>query len=247
MSLRLISHNAYWFQGAPSLWGEERVEAHPDALGALISFYRELEPDVLCLQEVPSQKVCDEVGVELGMQGHYAQGGGRTAYGGAVLWQGLDAVVVDFTHTRVDAERIFERIYLAFSSVVNGVPLVVANVHLSSNRFAPERHGGAVRLAELEALFKVCAQPDVVAGDFNARPDSAEYATMIERGYVDCGSLLCANPRHQEHRVDYIWVHADSAVQAQDFLVIPRPPFALAGEPSVDLSDHPAVGVRLIS
>jgi hypothetical protein len=36
MRLTIVSHNAYWFQGSPSLWGEERQEAHPDAFRALV-------------------------------------------------------------------------------------------------------------------------------------------------------------------------------------------------------------------
>ena len=245
MTLTLLSHNAYWFQGTPSLWGEERSEAHPDVLAALIAFYRQLSPDVLCLQEVPSRKICDEVAAGLGMRGHYARGGGRPTYGGAVLWRPLDGDVEDLTHTRIDGERIFERICIVFTTIVNGDPLVVVNVHLSSNRYAPDRNGEPVRLAELEVLFGACAQPDVVTGDFNARPDSAVYAAMIQRGYVDCGSQLSANRRDAERRVDYLWVREASTVRAEHMDSVPERPFALAGEPPVSLSDHPSLGVRL--
>ena len=229
----------------PSRWGEERTEAHADVVAALISFYRELEPDFLCLQEVPSPETCDKVAVELGMRGHYAQGGGRPAYGGALLWRAHDGVFDDLTHTRVRDERIFERICLVLRAKVNGEPLVIANLHLSSNRFAPDCCGGRTRLNELEALFRACSPPDIVAGDFNARPDSAEYVAMIERGYVDCGSLLSANRCQADERIDYIWVREDSAVRAEDVAGIPDRPFTLAGKSSVDLSDHPVVGARL--
>ncbi len=102
-----------------------------------------------------------------------------------------------------------------------------------------------MRLAELEALFGVCAQPDVLAGDFNARADSAEYRAMIERGYVDCGPQLAANRRYAGKRIDYVWVRSNSAVDTEDLSVIPQGSFELAGEQPVDLSDHPPVGVRL--
>ena len=227
------------------MWGKERAQAHPDVLAALIESYREFEPDFLCLQEVPSQEVCDEVAVGLGMRAHYAQGGGRSDYGGAVLWRAHEGAVEDLTHTRVGDERIFERICLELTTVVNGESFVVVNLHLSSNRFAPQRRGEAVRLAELEALFGVCAQPDVLAGDFNARADSAEYRAMIERGYVDCGPQLAANRRYAGKRIDYVWVRSNSAVDTEDLSVIPQGSFELAGEQPVDLSDHPPVGVRL--
>ena len=70
-SLTLVTHNAYWFQGAPSVWGEERVCAHAAVVQALAVLYSDLDPDVICLQEVPSAEVCIALRVQLGMEGAF--------------------------------------------------------------------------------------------------------------------------------------------------------------------------------
>ena len=65
--LTVVTHNAYWFQGWPSLWGREEPRAHPEILDALASLYARLAPDVLCLQEVPDRQVLAELESRLGM------------------------------------------------------------------------------------------------------------------------------------------------------------------------------------
>ena len=67
----LWSHNAYWFQGAPSLWGEELQVFHPEALAALTGLYTSLQPDVLLLQEVPGPDVPAALSESLNMRTHF--------------------------------------------------------------------------------------------------------------------------------------------------------------------------------
>ncbi len=231
------SHNAYWFQGSPSLWGEERQIPHAVALTALIDLYQSLQPDILCLQEVPSAAVAAELAQQLKMQSHFAAGGERQAYGGAVLWSnGADGQVEDLTHLRNSLDRRFERMCLKLTLETEYSPVTVVNVHLSSNRFAPNREGDPLRLAELEALFGGVDLPDIVAGDFNARQDSSVCSQMRRRGYIDAH-------RHDEQDIDYVWIHehANFAVEP----MVPVTAFGISGHEPTLLSDHRPVGVEI--
>ena len=238
---RLVSHNSYWFQGAPSLWGEERTQTHPRILTALAKFYQQLAPDILCLQEVPSEEEASRLAEELGMQATFARGGRRPAYGGAVLWHGSDAEVEDLTGYCDTAA--FERICL----VLHGTGpegRTIVNVHLSSNRYAPGRIGEPVRLAELQALFAACPQPDIIAGDFNATPGSSAYRDMVDRGFVECGALACLPAKPDERRVDYIWIRKPGRLQVKPTEFQPLE-FLLDADSKTRLSDHPPIIAHL--
>ena len=243
-SLTLVSHNAYWFQGAPSLWGEECTRAHPAVVQALAELYAELDPDVLCLQEVPSCEIAAALCAELGMEGAFFPGGKRTAYGGAILWQDPAARVENLDCTAGD-ECVFERICLKLDTCIGDRSLSIVDVHLCSNRYAPDRLGEPLRLAELEALFDVCAAPDVVLGDFNATPDSAVYARMVERGFADSGCGHAEHGRPQEKRIDYIWIRIDSGLFVSEYEVIQDERFLHDAAADVYLSDPHPVRVRL--
>lgn len=241
----LVSHNAYWFQGTPSLWGEERTTAHPLLLDALVELYAALDPDILCLQEIPSAETFGVLRSRLSMEGVFCPGAGRAAYGGAILWRGMAAEADDLSHRHVNGDGVFERMCLQLSARVNGRDLSLINIHLASNRFAPDRHGEPVRLAELGALEEACPYPDVIVGDFNATPDSSVHARMEARGFVDTGRDYEGGGRAREKRVDYIWVRADWGPSVTDYEVVSGNRFELEGHPGVALSDHHPVRVRL--
>jgi endonuclease/exonuclease/phosphatase family metal-dependent hydrolase len=236
--LILWSHNAYWFQGAPSLWGEERQVSHPEALAALTSLSVSLRPDVLLLQEVSDAEVAAELGDRLGMHSNFAVGGERPAYGGSIFWhKDLEGHVEDLTACWTAAGSRFERICMHLALIIDGHELRVINVHLSSNRFVPGRLGEPVRLGELDTAFREVACPDIVAGDFNARADSGVYGAMTQRGYRD--------PHHDDPRqlVDYVWIHTDSGHQATALVAPAR--FEVPGHTGTALSDHTPVGVEI--
>mgnify|MGYP006413229327 CR=1 FL=1 len=241
MSLSVVSHNCYWFQGAPSLWGQERNQAHPRIVEALTRLYRQLAPDVLCLQEVPSEEAAQCLADGLGMQVAFARGGTREAYGGSVLWRGLDAEAEDLTFS--SGVAVFERVCLVLRGKGPQSDWRLANVHLSSNRYAPGRKGDPVRLAELQALFADC-QPDVVAGDFNATPGSPAYLDMEARGYTQGGVLACEPVAPEERRVDYIWIRDPGQFAARPADFKPAS-LVLAADADTQLSDHPPIITHL--
>ena len=84
--MTLLSHNVFWFQGVPfetDRPGDPCIEI----MESLISLYRRIGPDVLCLQEVQRQAVFDEVARRAGYDGHYTEGSTLRPYGGAMLWR----------------------------------------------------------------------------------------------------------------------------------------------------------------
>jgi endonuclease/exonuclease/phosphatase family metal-dependent hydrolase len=234
----VLTHNAYWFQGSPSIWGQEEIRAHPRILDALTELYAGLQADVICLQEVPDASIADRLATALGMQVGFAPGGLRPGYGGVILWRGDGAAVTDQTLTRNRRGYVFERISLRLDHTWHQRRISIVNVHLASNRFAPEGGGEPVRLAELDAALTAGARPDLVAGDFNAVPDSAVYASMLERGYVDTHQGSCHHGRPADRCIDYIWVHSDSglSVAAQDSVTDKR--FQMPAPLAMALSDH---------
>ena len=240
-----MTHNAYWFQGAPSLWGQERTVPHPQALDALLELYAHLDPDILCLQEVPSAEAFETVRSHLRMEGVYCSGGELAAYGGAILWRGMAAATHDHSHRPVSDGRVFERMCLHLKAGADGRNLSLVNAHLSSNRYAPDRQGEPVRLAELEALTEACPEADIITGDFNATSNSAVHARMQALGFLDVGLGYHGPGSSEEKRVDYIWIRSGSAPEVSDYEVISGRRFVLASNPDVALSDHHPLRARI--
>jgi endonuclease/exonuclease/phosphatase family metal-dependent hydrolase len=241
-ALTIVTHNAYWFQGWPSLWGEERRAPHPDILEALVNLYGSLHPDVLCLQEVPSHDLFTILQARLGMSGAYAPGGILAAYGGAILIRDSDASVTDCSRCAVVSGRVFERVCIRANC--RGLNLV--NIHLSSDRYAPRGHGEPTRLAEIEILFRTGSKPHVIAGDFNATSDSVVHQRMRDHRYTDAGRSSPERFTVGTGRVDYIWLSEEYSDSLLDYQVIGGQASHCGDtDPFVELSDHWPVLVRL--
>ena len=241
-ALTIVTHNAYWFQGCPSLWGKERQTPHPVIIEALVKLYESLQPDVLCLQEVPSHNLFAILQARLGMSGAYAPGGTLPAYGGASLWRDSEASVTDCSRCAVAPGRVFERICIR----ANYRSLNLVNIHLSSDRYAPRRHGEPIRLAEIKALFQTGPKPHVIAGDFNATPDSVVHQHMRDYGYTDVGQISARQSTADTSRVDYIWVSEEFKESLVDYQVISgQESRCKEVNPPTKLSDHWPVLVRL--
>jgi endonuclease/exonuclease/phosphatase family metal-dependent hydrolase len=206
----------------------------------LAKLYGSLDADILCLQEVPSSAVLSTLRTELSMQGAFFPGGKRSAYGGVMLWQTMGTSVENLT---LAGGRVFERICLRLNARIKTRSLTVVGVHLASNRFAPQFRGEPIRLAELETLFAACPEPDVVMGDFNATPESAVYARMVERGFIDCGHGYTEHGRPPDKRIDYIWIRADAGLSVLEYEVIQDQRFMY--DASICLSDHHPVRICL--
>ncbi len=249
MPFTIITHNAYWFQGCPSVWGRERAMAHPRVLHSLTALYASLHPNLLCLQEVPEKATFDRLARELNMHGLYAPGGIRAVYGGAVLVNDPSATFRNHSSTITPTGRPFERVCIAVRVAFGNRRLLLVNIHLSSNRYLPPDQGERIRLAELDTLFTLYPHPDLVVGDMNATPQSAVYLEMTTRGYVDTGLLGGDLPTTVDgRRLDYIWIHNSLAhLVSESHLADDRKFYLPSTRPPTALSDHRPVVVRLTS
>lgn len=242
--MRILTHNAYWFQGWPSRWGSERVAEVGEVVQALTKLYRSARPDVVCLQEVQRADLAASLSAGLGLPAWlHAPGGRRSDYGGAILGP-RQARLRDLT--RPDGRAEYERVHLRARVPLADGLLEVAAIHLSSNRYAGSAAAGeSARLAELDGVLATPPRPNVVLGDMNSLADSLPYRRMTECGYVDAaaaGDRAAFRPR-----VDYIWVDADWASRVIDLAVLDDGPFVRRdgdGSPW-RLSDHAPLLVEL--
>lgn len=249
MRLRILTHNAYWFQGSPSLWGEERPCAHHDVLLSLAQLYDSLAPDVLCLQEVYSTEDAEWLGDRLSMTGCHSPGGRLTDYGGAVLVKDANARVANCTfgdgHANPDFERVCFRTELPWPS---GRKLIVVNVHLPSNRFADAQQAARQREKELEQVLRATPRPDVIAGDLNSVPGQEVSRLLTGAGFLDAAVLAGRDGQPTtpgRRRIDYVWIHANHGQALADYEVIDDERISARALGTQFLSDHFPVCVTL--
>jgi endonuclease/exonuclease/phosphatase family metal-dependent hydrolase len=237
--MRIITHNAYWFQGDPSRWGNEQVRAAPDVLDALTQLYAATAVDVLCLQEVHQVELVEDLARALGMTAWlHAPGVVRPAYGGAILCRDA-ATLTDCSRSGPGHKRAHLRAVCGTADA----RLHLASVHLPSDRFVTSHAAGdAQRVAELGSLLAMRPRADVVVGDMNCPPDSPPYRQMRAAGYVD----VVAGRGHRVHGPDYIWLDARLAERCRHVDVLDGGDFWRADDTgNWRLSDHVPVLLEL--
>jgi len=243
--VRILTHNAYWFQGCPSRWGRERAAEAPKVVQALTDLYRSASPDVVCLQEVPGAALARDMSQALSLpEWVHAAGGLRPPYGGAILC-GRGACLRDCT--RGDGRPPHDRVHLRAGVACTGDRLEVAAIHLPSNRFAESPEAGdAARVTELAWVLAESPRPTVIVGDLNCLPGSPPYRVLEKAGYVDAAAAAGA-PDAAARRVDYTWLDADLAGRLVRFAVLDDGPFRRqdAAGNAWRLSDHPPLVVEV--
>ncbi|HMG39873.1 MAG TPA: endonuclease/exonuclease/phosphatase family protein [Acidimicrobiales bacterium] len=145
--------------------------------GAIVAVLREAEADVVCLQEV--------VETEQGNQAEWLAaelGGWSVAYAGATVGEGFRAGNAVLSRRPVDATAGVELPYVADDLEVQRVVVHArtGGVDVFSTHLAWQLHDAALRERQVQELMRfVSARADpeaalgpVVAGDFNAEPDS---------------------------------------------------------------------------
>lgn len=243
-SMRILTHNVYWFQGSPSRWGKERVAASDVVFDALAELYASQRPDVVCLQEVQAERFVRSLSERLNLPDWiFFPGGKREDYGGAILCR-AGAELAD--RTRDAGEALHER----FHARANTGGMVIASIHLPSNRYHASRaEGEAARVAELDQIVSTAPAPDVVLGDFNSTPGSAPYRHMRERGYIDAAAETGADTlsSFRTHRVDYTWLGPQVTERLSHFETLEYGPFVRteANGNTWRLSDHPPLILEL--
>ncbi len=237
--LRILCHNVFWFQGVP-FSPDTPGEPEAEVLQALMDLYRQLEPDVLCLQEVQGEGVFHRLGASLGMAGAYCAGGQLGQYGGATLWRCGTALG---DSQQAGPQRMWQ---MAAVSGEGGQGVTVCNVHLPSARQVGKTAAARQRVEELAGAVRT--RPQVVVGDFNEAPGGGVSDFMTGQGYVNAAVLM-----DQAHsptslggkRGDQIWVHESCRERVTGYGVLPEEDLATSIEGKTHLSDHLPLWVDL--
>jgi exonuclease III len=241
--LTIVSHNVFWFQGAPFLT-DQPPAPRPEILQRLCEMYRTMRPDVLCLQEIQGESVARTVAETLDMAHIYRRGGNYPQYGGAVFSR-RPLEEIAFAQD-VSIDRVSLGVAVHFPE---GPALRLANVHLPSGRQRGAEGGQKQRLLELSA---VAGQVDLLLGDYNETPNGQSAAFLKERGYVDVAETCGAGDEPSNviaagYRGDMIWIAEKMAGDLQGYFVVPKEKLAIDEREKTFLSDHLPVGcfVRL--
>lgn len=235
----IVSHNTFWFQGVPFAT-DQPPAPRTEMMKQLCSLYREINPDVLCLQELQSFDVAEAVANELGMEYVFRSGGSYPQYGGAVLsrWP-IEEIALpdDFVPDRI---LILVKIFPQ-----DAPPLHLVNIHLPSSRQRGAEDSQQQRLREVALVLD---QADVLLGDFNEHPNGQCAAMLKEKGFVDTAETCAAGEIHSNlwtYRGDQIWLSNEKSNALQGCLVVPKERLALTDGEKEYLSDHLPVGCLL--
>jgi len=242
--LKILSHNTFWFQGAPYPMDEPGEPVMP-ILSALMGLYKAVGPDVVCLQEVQSERTFRLIADGLGMEGRFCPGSTLTQYGGAVLWKCTGAYVVDSASSKDPPQRMWQIIEV---SAGDGATLSLCNIHLPSARQLGRDASAKRRIEELSNVLLGDDPPAIVVGDFNEQPGGPVAKYMSENGYRDAAAL--AGRAHLPTapsgvRVDYIWVHSSLGDRVVEYGVMNREMLATDYPGKGYLSDHFPLWVTL--
>lgn len=202
VSIRLVSYN---------------VRRQRDDPGALRRVIRDLEPDVLCLQEGPRWPCWRSSAALLASQTGLVVVSGGPPAGSNLIMSRLRVSVVDIDDVRFPVRhRTQPRGAAVATLAVAGAALTVASTHLSLD--PDERAENAAALAE--HLANVAARHWVVAGDLNESAGGPAWSRLLDTGLCDAWQLA---PRGSENtfpagsphqRIDAVLTSAEITVVA---------------------------------
>jgi endonuclease/exonuclease/phosphatase family metal-dependent hydrolase len=216
--LRFIQYNIRSFEGYATNWDRctEAVKC-----GQMVErFALELalyDPDLICLEEVPSEAIAARLAARMGMHYAHFKGGWKSegwpeGISGAVLskYPILEAKPHPSLNWTDRPEDLFTRFWGRVVLDTPGGPLAVHAMH-------GYHADSKIRLRELAEVLPV-VQKDVQAGksvilmgDLNHEPNSREYAQIVAAGLADSftgltGTDLLTYPSTvRKERIDYIW------------------------------------------
>lgn len=210
------------------------------SLEELAAFIKEQNPDIVALQEVdcrtyrdraPKQHGKDfatELGFRTGMLSAYGKtipyAGGY--YGIAILSKFPLAKVERFFLPKIESGSEQRAVLVANVEYREGEFITFASTHLSHSN-AAERQ---VQVEKLNEVLLVQSYPVIVAGDFNARPDSEEISKGMNPWEIVSNLAPTIPANAPKNTIDYIfcypkdrWIGSDAAtykVQFSDHLPI---------------------------
>jgi endonuclease/exonuclease/phosphatase family metal-dependent hydrolase len=179
-----------------------------DDADAAARVVRAINPDVLCLQEVPRHLMSPHrIALFAARCGLYWSGGHRGS-GGTTVISSLRMDVTGVQHNRLKVARLQrERGYAVSQVRLPGHPgITFVSLHLSLDAGERATHAATV----LKALPG--DEPLVVAGDLNEGPDGRAWRAIAGRlpaASVDAPTFPAGNPRH---RLDVIFASPELPV-----------------------------------
>ncbi len=241
--MRILTHNVYWFQGSPPVWGRELIKDSPEIVEQLALLYRDADADVVCLQEVHRDEPALTIARALDSASVLRVSGGKLPdYGGAILTRG-EATLRDATRSDT---LVHERVHMRVTVAYRGSPIEIAALHLPSNRYAPDKAAGTrARITELDHALEVTPRPAIILGDLNSRPNKAVYRHLSSLGYTNAETLSGSGP--PPNRIDYVWLDETIADRLVSFSVLDTGRFRRTRDDGsrFALSDHPPLLVEL--
>jgi mRNA deadenylase 3'-5' endonuclease subunit Ccr4 len=212
-----------------------------------------LDSDVLCLQEVEASVfgALAEALEPVGFGARYAQKQGDRLDGCATFYRQA-ALHEEHCTTLVydDGDPPTGHVALMMLLRHEGHLLRVANTHL---KWEPHETPPEARRAlhQVRQLVRACAEPGadgcLIAGDFNATPESGIIAEVRAEGFVDphagLGHIFTCNSNGRAKRVDYVFASRALVAEPSGALVIvaddtPLPSYAHP-------SDHLPLSIEL--
>jgi endonuclease/exonuclease/phosphatase family metal-dependent hydrolase len=230
----------------------------PRRLAKIVAGLRALRPDVVCLQEVLQHRTLANqartLADSLGCQAHFTSVDSDTSvrrYGNAILTRHPVLHAGGKALDPRDDYRTVAHLRIDFK----GRPIDVYDTHLHHTA-----EGSSIRIAQIRDLLGfIAATRDggavVLAGDFNAGPETAE-VRLLEAPFLDV--YAAANPGaggeatttlnpalgHAPRRIDYIFVAREGAPT-----LTPRSADIILRDPGPDgvwASDHFGVVARFV-
>jgi endonuclease/exonuclease/phosphatase family metal-dependent hydrolase len=172
------------------------------------------KPDIVILQEVSRGWLVltgiDEVlwlSQRLNMPFYFGAASDDGLWGNAILTK---APVSDEEVRKFTSSENFKRSAIGVAVETETGPIWTFATHLDNPDDASE-----VRLEQVEQLlaFWNGRTPAVIAGDFNATPESDVVQAMLDAGFTDSGTLFGdATTSEDERRIDYIFTSPDIEV-----------------------------------
>jgi len=218
-SLRVASYNLHDFQ---------------DDADAAVRVIRTINPDVLCLQEVPRHPMASHRVASFAARCGLNWPAGHRGSGGTTVMSSLRMDVADSVHASLRVAWLQRERGYAISHVrLQGNHVVgFVSIHLSLDAEERMAHAATVLDAVLDD------RPLVVAGDLNEGPNGQAWMAIAARlGAVsrDGPTFPASNPRH---RLDVIFA-------SPELSVVPSTPVELDPGDLLAASDHLPVWVDL--
>ncbi len=244
-ALRIVTHNAFWFQGAP--FAKDRPgQPAPAVLASLAELYRGLRPDVLAIQEVQDARSFDLLAEALPLPGRYCPGGELAQYGGAVFFPSGD-YVADWRCSPLRPQRMWQVVQVAAGEAP---AIQICNIHLPSSRQLDPAAAGPRRIEELCVALGQLRPPAVVVGDFNEPPGGPVGKHLGERGFLDAAELAGLGEKATAlggGRGDQVWIHNTLRDRLLEYAAVDRAALKAGGGEKEYLSDHVPLCVTLRS